>query len=539
MNVFAVIDNETKIQGKVLKSDDRIKLVIDSNKIPCDAREVYICVDDFKSKTGEIGYYMCGRDFGQYSAFLTYFTEREDYVFDEKRTLLNCFGVKNNNGTYLGTFSGMEFEYNWKIEKKANEYSFGFYYKTDEINLYEDIIIELFQLDDDSSYIDMAKRYRQYMLEERGCKTLKDRIKTQKTLDIIKDTVEIRVRMAWKPVPPSILEQTIENEPDIYVACTFDDVKKFVKELYDLEVKNAEICLVGWNKSGHDGRWPTTFPVEPLLGGEDKLKELIAYAETLGYSIVCHTNSSDCYSISDYFNDGDITAKDINGEFVSDPQAWSGGKMYHLCPQRAYEIALEQLPKIKDLGFRGTHYIDVISVVPVKKCFDPNHPSNAKQSDEYMRKIANMAKDLFGGFASEGSFDHAANYLDYGLYTKFNREPKVGMDEGIFLWEVVFHGIIMSNDSITTVNYTIKSSDERLNVVRFNSRPAFYIYSKFTSNGNNWMGNDDLVINTNEDIRNSAMKIKIGADEYAKVSNVQMKFIEKYYINKEKVYCVE
>ena len=40
-------------------------------------------------------------------------------------------------------------------------------------------------------------------------------------------------------------------------------------------IDKAELCLVGWNVRGHDGRWPQAFPVEPALGGEEELHWLI------------------------------------------------------------------------------------------------------------------------------------------------------------------------------------------------------------------------------------------------------------------------
>jgi hypothetical protein len=42
--------------------------------------------------------------------------------------------------------------------------------------------------------------------------------------------------------------------------------------------KRAQLCLVGWNQKGHDGRWPQIFPVEEALGGEEKLRRLIRKA---------------------------------------------------------------------------------------------------------------------------------------------------------------------------------------------------------------------------------------------------------------------
>ena len=82
------------------------------------------------------------------------------------------------------------------------------------------------------------------------------------------------------------------------VACSFEDVEALLEECKAMGIEHAEFCLVGWNIRGHDGRWPQVFPVEPAFGGEENLRKLIIRAKELGYSIVCHTNSTDAYSIT-------------------------------------------------------------------------------------------------------------------------------------------------------------------------------------------------------------------------------------------------
>lgn len=56
---------------------------------------------------------------------------------------------------------------------------------------------------------------------------------------------------------------------------SLDDVALILDELKNAGVKKAEICLVGWNKGGHDGRYPQILPIEEKIGGETKLRELI------------------------------------------------------------------------------------------------------------------------------------------------------------------------------------------------------------------------------------------------------------------------
>ena len=102
--------------------------------------------------------------------------------------------------------------------------------------------------------------------------------------------------------------------------------------------------------------------------------------------------------------------------------------MYDLCPVKAYEIAKTELPKVAELGFSGLHYIDVMSVVPPRRCYDKNHPATEKDTEDLYAKIGELSHDLFGGFASEGAYDfadvhlNAVNEQDFGneevMYTK-------------------------------------------------------------------------------------------------------------------------
>ena len=65
-------------------------------------------------------------------------------------------------------------------------------------------------------------------------------------------------------------------------------------------------------------------------------------------------------------------------------------------------------------------------------------------------------------------------------------------------------------------------------MTELNYRPAFYVYSKFKSDGKSWMGSDDLVIDTPKDIKNTVAIIKSAYDDYKENSYLQCEFIENY-----------
>ncbi|UKI36864.1 MAG: hypothetical protein L6V93_00885 [Clostridiales bacterium] len=72
----------------------------------------------------------------------------------------------------------------------------------------------------------MAVYYRNYRLSRGECASLTDKMNQRNELRYCADAPEVRIRLGWKPAPPKILEQTVENEPEMYVACTFFRCKK-------------------------------------------------------------------------------------------------------------------------------------------------------------------------------------------------------------------------------------------------------------------------------------------------------------------------
>ncbi len=71
--------------------------------------------------------------------------------------------------------------------------------------------------------------------------------------------------------------------------------------------------------------------------------------------------------------------------------------------------------------------------------------------DEFKRqgvgRIMGEAKAVFGGVSSEGPWDFCCDNLDYALYVSFSgltkRPPMV--DRMVPIWQLVYHGIVMSN----------------------------------------------------------------------------------------------
>ncbi|MDD2600347.1 MAG: DUF5696 domain-containing protein [Kiritimatiellae bacterium] len=142
------------------------------------------------------------------------------------------------------------------VRAKAGLYTLSSTFTLDQFGMYDDIAIDFHMLSgDDANYSGIARTYRKYQLDRKACIPLKERIKQSPELEYCMNSVEIRVRQGWKPAPSPVEEQTLETEPPMKVVTTFDRVGDIVDSLKKAGVEKVQICLVGWNRKGHDGRY--------------------------------------------------------------------------------------------------------------------------------------------------------------------------------------------------------------------------------------------------------------------------------------------
>ena len=391
----------------------------------------------------------------------------------------------------------------------------------------------------DQSYVTVARRYREYQLAYRGLRLLKERMAERPALAYAAHAINIRIRQAWKPAP-GIPEQTVENEPPVKVAMTFDQVGEMLDRMHAAGLQNAEICLVGWNSKGHDGRYPQVLPAEENLGGEAALKRLTAHAKALGYQITCHDNYYDAYSIAEDWDAQDIILDHAGN--MAKGGIWSGGQSYLLCGKVAAEKYLRRnIAAEKELGFFGVHYSDVLSIIGPKKCYHPEHPASKAESADSRRIMLRYFQEEMGGSSSEGFLDFTAPALDRALYVEFGREKlctRRYVDAVIPLLPIVYHGIVLFNISIESVNSIIKDRSVQLRCAEYGSITQAYVYSGFmTEKKDNWMGQVDLTADDAQDMQRTVDLLKEQTEMFAGITRLQTETIENHEQLSGDVYC--
>ncbi len=458
---------------------------------------------------------------------LVEFRQREDMEFAFRRNTMFLYGCIRNGSGFAAIVTGMSFEYSLVVCVKNGVYATYPRFHLEGERPYEDIQVVFVPVSGkDATYVGLGAAYRRYQLERGFVRPLRERAAANPVLAKAIPSPEVRLRLAWKPAAPSpVEEQTVENEPPMHVALPFDKVEEILDEFHRQGIADAEFCLVGWNKSGHDGRFPDLLPVEPALGGEEALRRLIAKAKSYGYLMTGHTNLMDSYSIAKRFDRRLLLLKKDGTEELGG--SWGGGRSHFLCPKAAYEqLATDDVALLKDLGFQGLHYLDVFSILPTQPCHSPEHPLNRREAAVYRGKILQLAQEGIGGTGSEGAYDFVANRLDYVLYVYFSLKAKLPAicDRAIPLWMIVYHGILQYNSACDCVNACVKSDPKLvLQNVEWGGKPLCYFYSAFTTDA--WMGKEDLVNDSPDHLAEQVAKIKACVDDYHHALGLQFEFI--------------
>ena len=515
-------DGTSSVERRALAEEDGVAVFTlpRAEIVAKGAKSVELTPDFARAKKGDRGFWAVSS--GETGTFRC----DEGSLDCNRWQLMSFYGMQTPERTFVAIVRKLKYYFTTRVVAERGAYRMSCVLERELASQpYEDLEIEFRRLDGkDASLAGMARAYRRYQLDRGAVRPLVERVKDNPTLKYAIEAPEVRIRQAWKPVPSPVPDQTPENEPPVKAVVPFDRVADIAREFRRQGVDKAEFCLVGWQAGGHDGRWPQVFPVEPRLGGEERLRACIRAVKDLGYLIVPHGNYLDAYRIAESW-DEEWLLKDLDGRTTMDAGCWGGGAGFRICPQRAYERFMSrEMPRMKALGFRGLGYFDVVSIVQARYCGDPRHPLNGAEAASWWGKGAELAKSCFGGFASEGAFDHFAGSLDYGLYVSFNdpqKYPKGLVDRMAPLTALVYNGIFATNPFTRTVNFTAQDRYCQLKLIEFGGRPAFYFYSKFVSNGTDWMGDNDLRSGTDEELEKSVARIRAGWDIYRQLSHLQ------------------
>jgi len=243
-----------------------------------------------------------------------------------------------------------------------------------------------------------AKRLRRHIIEDLKAPTLKQRAEASPEVAYLLDAVVVKLFHGMQSQGLAMYE--VSEGPVVFQnVMTFAEAQGALQQLRQAGIPKLYTQSVGWNTLGHDGLYPTRFPVEESLGGERAFRELLRFGHELGYQLNVHDNFQ--MNIPDSPDwDEDCIIQDIYGEPLL-RGFWAGGPEYASWPLAfSYERMEGHMRKVKELGVQGMYYCDYM-VAPLEVNYHPRHRGSRTQHMQGMTRLFETARQVFGAVSTE------------------------------------------------------------------------------------------------------------------------------------------
>ena len=295
-----------------------------------------------------------------------------------------------------------------------------------------------------------AKRLRRHVIDDLKKPTLEQRAKESPEVAYALSAYVMKLFFGIQA--QGIMMQGREDliDPRFKLVMTFDECGAALRKLHALGIDRIYTQSVGWNPRGHDGAWPTRFPIDERLGGEARFRALIALGHELGYRMNVHDNYVNAYEASPDFNADRVLwdrygSPDIKG-------FWGGGNTFMTCVAAlSDEYLRSELNSVRALGISGPYYIDGMGN-PLYVNYHPKHRSTRTQYAHGVNRLLAHARALQGSVATECAFLYCSILPDLIVTCGAEWHMKLCkpewpitklFDQRVPFWQLAMSGLIM------------------------------------------------------------------------------------------------
>ena len=293
-----------------------------------------------------------------------------------------------------------------------------------------------------AGYAGMGRRMHQFVLAKAGRGTLTERAARNPDLDYAANAFVLKIMHASKEIG------SLDGSGPLHVYTTFAEAMTQLSCLKKSRIDRLMVQLTGWNLEGHDGCWPTRFPVEPSLGGAEGLRRLIAHGQALGYQMQVHDNYLDLFKRSDWF-DSDLCVGSVYGGPLK-RGCWAGGINYNGWPL-AYPDSLlgGQMRQVQELGPAGIYYLDAMGM-PLEVSYNVKHGvhRSRRACADGVNRVLRTSREIYGSCGTENGYLYCVAECDYigSPFVGAQSQPVSELiDAEVPLWFMAVKGHIFSN----------------------------------------------------------------------------------------------
>ncbi len=303
---------------------------------------------------------------------------------------------------------------------------------------------------DDDLVVAAAKRLRRHVIDDHGKPTLAQRAAESPELAALIPAYTMKLFYAVENCG-IMMEGREKGDP-----VSFRQVMDFAEAGAGLErLKQAGIAhihtqSVGFNPSGHDGMWPSRFPIDERLGGERGFRDLIALGNRLGFTMNVHDNQ-----MGGYRRSLDFRVSEAVVDQWGEPMAlgeWGGGPTYVINPFARPAGAIERdMRALKALGLTGCAYLDGMGN-PLYRDYSADHPLTRTGYARATNLLIDTARDVYGAAQTECGFVYCAIHADamctggsaWHMNMCWPEWPVTAlMDKRVPVWQLALHDLLL------------------------------------------------------------------------------------------------
>ncbi len=321
-----------------------------------------------------------------------------------------------------------------------------------DIRIDEDRELVLTFLDQENlNYAAFGRRYRTYITKKAGYPTLQQKYARSPQGDYMAGAGWVNCTLALK-------RYSNVNNPnpdgkgilDVYMTC--DELTEELRRWKQAGVEKLALKICGFNYEGHDGNYPTVFPIEPGVGGEEGFRRLLAAIKELDYRIFPHLDLR-LYSRAAPDFRIEHVIRDCHGGLLIEASG-PEGDVYHACPAAIRrEFLKKAFQPLSAFGINGGMYIDFVLGI-LFRCYHPGHPLPRRGYLNAVRAYAQDAINLFGSLRMESVIAPILDLVDAVARIYVNSITEAAMassklvqqglaDEAVPLQAIIFHGQLL------------------------------------------------------------------------------------------------
>ena len=281
---------------------------------------------------------------------------------------------------------------------------------------------------DQGNYVDLAKRYRRYVIDSGLFVSLKEKIARQPSVKELIGTPQTRLGILTN-IKSDSLHYNKEDPTANRRLTTFDERAEQLRRWKQQGLDRLCVVLTGWPREGYDRQHPDELPPAPAAGGWEGMRRLADVCKQLSYTFSLHDQYRDYYVDAPSYDpqfaiheeDATWPPHDFPGtRFGTWKQGqvpfmnnWEGGTQTFLNNRFMPGHLVKNYEALFDHGIHPQGvYLDVFGYVPPDEDFNPEHPCTRTEAMRARALCYNWSRSHLGFVGTEAGCDWTVPYVD-------------------------------------------------------------------------------------------------------------------------------